>query len=60
MESGFEKIFYVLGAIFAISAILYFSWEYILSFTKITKTIIIFALFVFFFFVAEELRKKGI
>ncbi len=51
-----EEIFYVLSAIFAFAAIVYFAWEYIEVLPRITKVILLFALAVLFLLVADVLR----
>jgi len=54
------KLFYVIGTLFGISAILYFTWEYIIRFSPTVKSILILVLAVFLFFVAELMRGKDI
>ena len=50
------KIFYVFGTIFAIAAILYFTWEYILNFSPTIKSILLLCISIILFFVGEAMR----
>ena len=50
------KIFYIFGVIFAVSAILYFTWEYIINFSPTIKSILLACLAVILFFVGEAMR----
>jgi len=51
-----EKIFYVFGVIFAIAAILYFTWEYLLQFPDWVKSLLLLCISIILFFVAEAMR----
>lgn len=53
-----EQIFYTLAALFGLAAIIYFAWEYIEVLPRITKTILLILLAVFFFLIADLLRAK--
>ncbi len=55
-----EKLFYVFGGIFAVAAVFYFTWEYIVIFPKTIKTVMLLALSALFFFGGEYLRERGI
>ncbi len=57
---GIEKIFYIIGILFAISAVVYFTWEYILSFTKEIKTALLAALVIFFFSLGALMKEKRV
>jgi len=52
-----ESIFYVLGVLFATIAIVYFTWDYIITLATISKIIVMIALFVMFFFIGRELER---
>jgi hypothetical protein len=51
-----EKIFYIFGTIFAISAILYFTWEYLLEFPDWVKSLMLLCASITLFFVADAMR----
>ena len=51
-----EKLFYAVGVIFALATILYFTWEYILNFSDIIKSIILICLAIILFFTGEIMR----
>ena len=55
-----EKIFYGFGLIFAIATILYFTWEYIINFPDIVKSIILICVSIVLFFVGGVMRSKEI
>jgi len=55
-----ETIFYLFGGFFAIAAILYFTWEYILSFPKEIKTLLLVCLVILFFFLGSMLKERSI
>jgi len=51
-----EKLFYVVGVIFALATILYFTWEYILNFSNEVKSILLICVSIVLFFVGEVMR----
>lgn len=53
-----EYIFYTVGVIFAIAAILYFTWEYLFSLARFVKIIVLLLLTSFFWFMANWLRER--
>ena len=55
-----EYIFYTVGVIFALAAVLYFTWEYLFSLARIFKIIALLCLTAFFWFVANYLRERDI
>ncbi|USN45930.1 MAG: hypothetical protein H6502_02240 [Candidatus Woesearchaeota archaeon] len=57
---GTETLFYWFGGLFAIAAIVYFTWEYIISFPDSIKTVLLACLAVAFFFAGNLLREKDI
>ena len=57
MKIGY--IFYAIGTIFLIAAILYFTWEYILNLSRLLKAVIIFLLSVMFYFLAVWMNGRN-
>jgi len=57
MKIGY--IFYAIGTVFLIAAILYFTWEYILNLARFMKAIIIFLLAIMFYFIAVWLNGRN-
>ena len=55
-----ENLFYTLGIIFAIIAVIYFTWEYIMNLSNLAKLIIMIALFIMFFFIGKELERRDL
>ncbi|HIH39780.1 TPA: hypothetical protein HA219_03605 [Candidatus Woesearchaeota archaeon] len=55
-----EYIFYTVGIIFALAAVLYFTWEYLFSLARFFKIIVLLALTGFFWFMANHLRERNI
>ncbi len=55
-----ESLFYLFGGFFAISAIVYFTWEYLFSLSKGVKTILLFSIAVMFFSIGLTLKERGI
>jgi hypothetical protein len=51
-----EQIFYTIGALFAIAAIIYFAWEYLEVIPRITKSFLLLGLSIILFLVASLLR----
>ncbi len=57
MKIGY--IFYAIGTIFLIAALLYFTWEYILNLARFMKAIVIFLLAVMFYFFSVWLNGRN-
>jgi hypothetical protein len=55
-----EYIFYTVGVIFAIAAVLYFTWEYLFELARSLKVVSLVLLTLFFWFMANELRERGV
>jgi hypothetical protein len=55
-----QNIFYALGTLFIVIAIVYFAWEYLLVLSKEAKTVILFCLVVVFFAVGRYLQERDI
>jgi hypothetical protein len=55
-----EKLFYVGGTLFAVAAVLYFTWEYLILLPRSIKTVMLFALTGLFFFTGEYLREHEV
>ncbi|MBI5872226.1 hypothetical protein HZB88_04040 [archaeon] len=53
-----ERLLYIVGGIFAFAAIVYFTYEYILSFPKEVKTVLLVCLIIIFFSLGEILRGR--
>ena len=53
-----EQIFYTIGALFALAAIIYFAWEYIEVLPRITKSFLLFGLAIVFFLCASMLQSN--
>ena len=53
-----EQLFYTLGALFALAAIVYFAWEYLEVLPRITKSFLLFGLAVLLFLAADVLRQR--
>ncbi len=53
-----EYIFYTVGVIFALAAVLYFTWEYLFSLSRLLKIAILLLLTKFFWFVGSYLRER--
>jgi hypothetical protein len=53
-----EYIFYTVGVIFAIAAVLYFTWEYLFALAKSFKIVVLLLLTLFFWFVGSFLRGR--
>ena len=54
-----EYIFYTVGIIFALAAVLYFTWEYLFSLARFVKIIVLLSLTSFFWFIGNWLRERG-
>ena len=55
-----EYIFYTVGVIFAIAAVLYFTWEYLFLLARSLKIAVLLLLTAFFWFIGNELREREI
>lgn len=55
-----EYIFYTVGVIFAIAAVLYFTWEYLFALAKSLKIFSLLLLTLFFYFIASFLRERDL
>ena len=55
-----EYIFYTVGIIFALAAVLYFTWEYLFALARFFKIIVLLALTGFLWFIANHLRERNI
>jgi len=55
-----ETIFYIVGGFFAVLTILYFTWDYLLLFTKGIKLLMLICLVIMFFFLGVVLRGRDI
>jgi len=53
-----EYIFYTVGIIFMIAAILYFTWDYLFQLSRSLKVVALILLTLFFYFMANFLRKR--
>lgn len=54
-----NQLFYLVGGIFIIIAVIYFAWEYIMNLTAIFKTAILFTLTALFFVFGLFLKGRG-
>lgn len=55
-----QYIFYVIGIVFVFATVAYFSYEYLFELLDVTKAIILGALSVVFFFVADFLAERDV
>jgi hypothetical protein len=55
-----EYIFYTVGVIFAIAAVLYFTWEYFFSLGPSLKITVLFLLTAFFWSTGNYLKERGV
>lgn len=53
-----EYIFYTVGVIFMIAAVLYFTWEYLFQMSRMFKIISLMLLTGFFYFLANYLKER--
>ncbi len=53
-----EYIFYTVGIIFMIAAILYFTWDYLFQLSRSLKVVALILLTLFFYFMANFLRRR--
>jgi len=54
-----QYLFYAVGMIFIVLAVIYFAWEIIMDLTKEFKAAILFLLSACFFFIGNYLRGRG-
>lgn len=52
-----EYIFYTVGIIFLIAAVLYFTWDYLFQLARSLKIVALILLTLFFYFMANFLRR---
>jgi len=52
-----EYIFYTVGIVFMIAAVLYFTWEYLFQLARSLKVVVLLLLTLFFYFMANFLRR---
>jgi len=55
-----EYIFYTVGIIFMIAAVLYFTWEYLFQLARSLKITALILLTLFFYFIANHLRERNL
>ncbi|MFA6088446.1 MAG: hypothetical protein WC755_01155 [Candidatus Woesearchaeota archaeon] len=55
-----ESIFYIVGGIFAFAAIIYFSYEYLISFSRFIKVLMLVCVTVTLYFASRELHRRDI
>jgi len=55
-----ETIFFIVGVLFLIATILYFTWEYLFNLSRGMKVIAIGALVLFFWFMANYLKERDL
>ena len=55
-----EYIFYTIGVIFMIAAILYFTWDYLFHLARSFKIVALMILTLFFYFVATYLMERDV
>lgn len=55
-----EYIFYTVGIIFMIAAVLYFTWDYLFQLARSLKVAALILLTLFFYFMANFLRRKDL
>jgi len=55
-----EYIFYTVGIIFMIAAVLYFTWDYLFQLARILKIAALLLLTLFFYFMANFLRERDL
>lgn len=54
-----ESIFYIVGAIFAIAAIIYFAFEYLIHLAKTIKVILLILVTITLYFSAKEMQRRN-
>ena len=55
-----QNLFYALGTLFILIAVLYFTWAYLVNLSEEVKVVILFCLVVIFFSVGRFLQERGI
>ncbi len=55
-----EYIFYTVGAIFMIAAVLYFTWDYLFQLARSFKIAALLLLTLFFYFIANYLKERDL
>ena len=55
-----EYIFYTVGIIFMIAAVLYFTWDYLFQLARSLKIAALLLLTLFFYFMANFLRERDL
>lgn len=55
-----EYIFYTIGTVFAIAAVVYFTWEYFFQLGRAMKITVLLLLSVMLYHIANELRRKDL
>ncbi len=55
-----EYIFYTVGIIFMIAAVLYFTWDYLFQLARSLKIAALLILTLFFYFTANFLRERDL
>jgi len=55
-----ESIFYIVGGIFLFAAIVYFAYEYLISFSKWLKILMLLCITLAVYFLAKDFEKRGI
>lgn len=60
MQMRTEYIFYTIGVIFMIAAVIYFTWDYLFHLARSLKIVVLLALTAFFYFIANYLRERDI
>ena len=59
-ETNSQYIFYVIGIVFLFITIAYFSYEYILNLSNVLKTLILIALVIISFLIANIMERRDI
>lgn len=60
MGMNTEYIFYTVGIIFMIAAVLYFTWDYLFALARSFKITVLLLLTLFFYFGANYLKERDI
>ncbi len=55
-----EYIFYTVGIIFMIAAVLYFTWDYLFQLARSLKIVSLILLTMFFYFIANDLKERDL
>jgi hypothetical protein len=55
-----EYIFYTVGIIFMIAAVLYFTWDYLFQLARSLKVVALLLLTLFFYFMANLLKERDL